>query len=65
MTRLYIAPLLPLFFCSCSNLNRKLFGLLIVSIDGTGRTRTGDLALQIGVSFLTLWTIPSPWAYRL
>lgn len=33
--------------------------------DGTGRIRTGDLALQIGVSFLTLWTIPSPWACRL
>ncbi len=30
--------------------------------NGTGRIRTGDLALQIGVSFPTLRTIPSPWA---
>ena len=27
---------------------------------GTGGIRTLDLPLQIGVSFLTLWTIPSP-----
>jgi len=33
-----------------------------ISVDGTGRTRTGDLALQICVSFLTLWTLSSPLA---
>jgi len=29
--------------------------------NGTGQIWTGDLALQICVSFPTLWTIPSPW----
>ena len=28
--------------------------------DGAGAIRTRDLPLQICVSFLTLWTIPSP-----
>lgn len=30
------------------------------NVNGAGQIRTGDLALQIGVSFPTLWTIPSP-----
>ncbi|OKH21195.1 hypothetical protein NIES593_16385 [Hydrococcus rivularis NIES-593] len=45
---------------------RKKIKILIITDkivplkNGTGRNRTGDLALQIGVSFLTLRTIPSP-----
>ena len=38
----------------------KYYRFLLKIRDGTGRIRTGDLALQIGVSFPTLWTIPSP-----
>ncbi len=39
----------------------RIFSISIANeFNGTGRTRTGDLALQICVSFPTLWTIPSP-----
>ena len=42
-----------------SNTGRKPIDPILI-VNGTGRIWTADLALQIRVSFLTLWTIPSP-----